>query len=158
MVNWILVKLKKVEHEKDCVSWHGEYSDQIKINGSLACQIKHEFSTCNNSNFLCKINVNDLIHIQTYFSNLIDECGDLSIPKLDIKMDNILKISDNLNFKATSDKLKCKVCSKILDREKMRTHTGAHIIDNKVVPPHNSETCGFCGLSSCRIDLVTTSG
>jgi hypothetical protein len=84
------LQLNKVEHEKDCVYWNGVHSNQIKINGSLACQIKHEFSISNNSNFFCKINVNDVNHIKTKFSNLIDECVDLSIPKLDIKIEIFL--------------------------------------------------------------------
>jgi hypothetical protein len=53
------LKLNKVENERDRVSLNAEYSDQIKINGFLACQIKDEFSTCNNSNFMCNINEND---------------------------------------------------------------------------------------------------
>ena len=60
------LQLIKIEHEKDYISWNGEYSNQIKINGSLACQFKHEFSSFNNSNFSCKINVNDLTHIKTF--------------------------------------------------------------------------------------------
>ena len=51
--------------------------------------------------------------------------------------------------------LKCKVCQKSLDIKHMRVHIGQHILKNSDFG--NATTCGFCGKSTCNVDLKNTS-
>ena len=72
--------------------------------------------------------------------------------------ENHLKVSEDpyMNKNVRDDKLKCKICNKVIDRERMRTHKGFHILSNHI--SQTQETCGFCGLTACKINLTKTSG
>ena len=54
------------------------------------------------------------------------------------------------------NQFKCKVCKKIINKERIRQHVGKHILKKET--QLNQRVCGFCGLVGCSIDLKVTSG
>ena len=50
-------------------------------------------------------------------------------------------------------KVECKICKKKVDMIKMRQHIGAHFVKGEV-----QNMCGFCGLTSCDINIACGSG
>lgn len=53
------------------------------------------------------------------------------------------------------NKRKCKLCQKSVLLKYMRIHVAQHILKN--MNNSNTSVCGFCGKSTCTIDLVNTS-
>ena len=51
------------------------------------------------------------------------------------------------------ENIKCKLCSTIIQKKKMRKHVGTHILKDNLM-----DVCGFCGLSGCTIDIIRGSG
>ena len=71
---------------------------------------------------------------------------------------SIMDIAPNVYIRTKHDNVFCLLlnCNKEVILSRMRQHIGKHIL-NKDIPP-NENTCGYCGMTGCRIELVKTSG
>ena len=83
--------LKSESISDNFILWNGKYSSQIRINGALCCHIKSEFAAISDRDkYLCRINLIDLIDVKNYFTNFINQCGDLVIPKISFSINHEL--------------------------------------------------------------------
>ena len=146
----------------DCINemfaWKGEYSEKIKsIKGSLCCQIKIDIESSvhkSDLNFSCKFPLSELNIIKDYLQCVLQN-DDLSLQKVNVILNSSLLVIEE-NIKESHDKFKCKFCAKLVDQDKMRCHVAKHILNAQV--PDNQNTCGYCGIIGCKIELVKTSG
>ena len=116
---------------------------------ALCCQVNPEFSSKKSSSIF-KIGLSQLTEMKNYFKSFIDESGDLVIPKTSLSINkeliNHLRLLDTVDLEnrgSKDDKLKCKICNKIVERERMRLHIGFHILSNHIA--QSQDTCGYCG-------------
>ena len=104
---------------------------------------------------------NEILSIKDYFEKIVKGHTEFEIPKvsrlydLNIELQAFLKFRNSIKDMLVDAKLKCRICNEIHSRELMRNHVGKHILNNRVSV--NQNTCGFCGLVGCSIELVQSS-
>ena len=104
---------------------------------------------------------NEILSIKDYFEKIVKGHTEFEIPKvsrlydLNIELQAFLKFRNSIKDMLVDAKLKCRICNEIHSRELMRNHVGKHILNNRVSV--NQNTCGFCGLVCCSIELVQSS-
>jgi hypothetical protein len=113
--------------------------------------------TVNSNNITCIASI-ELNRIKTYFETLINSNNNLELMIHQFKGESVHAFfTINLLEADGRDTKQCKLCLKKIQLNKMRLNVAQHILLQKE-EERKSNTCGFCGGSSCLTKQVVTSG
>lgn len=156
------VPLKLIEITEGNIIWKGDYADSMTdIPGYICCQVKSNVTRTETDELKLTIPLNEIDQIKMYLEQQVANIGfdKINFPKTSLVYES-LNLTNHLNIEikaqSTSNNFKCKICNQEFIKERMRQHIGKHILGKEILQTVN--TCGFCGLSGCKIELKPTSG